>query len=97
MAAHGDGAKKVWGTEIAAPTGTGDRVLTEAQQAQWVRDYYLGWNTELRSITGPLIWMPLRDAGTDAAAREDNMGLIHRNRVPKPGYDAFRFIMALGV
>jgi hypothetical protein len=97
MAAHGDGAKKVWGTEVAAPTGTGDRVLTETQQAQWVRDYYIGWNTVLRSITGPLVWMPLRDAGSDPSAREDNMGLIHRDRTPKPAYNTYRFIMAAGV
>jgi hypothetical protein len=97
MASHGDGAKKVWGTEVAAPTGTGDDVLTEAQQAQWVRDYYIGWNTVLRSVTGPLIWMPLRDAGTDLNAREDNMGLIRRNRSLKPAYDTYRFVMAAGV
>jgi hypothetical protein len=97
MASHGDAAKKVWGTEVAAPTGTGDRVLTETQQAKWVRDYYIGWNTVLRPITGPLIWMPVRDAGTDLSAREDNMGLLHHNRTPKPAYDTFRFVMAAGV
>jgi hypothetical protein len=97
MASHNDGAKKVWGTEIGAPTGTGERVLTERQQAQWVYDYYIGWNTILAPITGPLIWMPLRDAGTDPTRRTDNMGLVHHDRTPKPAYNTFYFIMATGV
>jgi hypothetical protein len=97
MTARGDGAKKVWGTEIGAPSGTNERALTEARQAQWVRDYHLGWNTMLGGITGPLIWMPLRDAGTDLAAREHNMGLVRRDWSQKPSYLMYRFIMAVGV
>ena len=97
MTENGDGAKKVWGTEIGAPSGTDERALTEAEQAQWVRDYHLGWNTMLGAITGPLIWMPLRDAGTDLGARDQNMGLLRRDRSEKPSYVAYRMIMAAGV
>ena len=97
MTMYGDGAKKVWGTETAAPTGTSSQALTEAKQAEHLRDYYLGWNTQLRGITGPLIWMPLRDAGTDRAARDENMGLVHRDYSPKPSYTMFKLAMAAGV
>ena len=97
MALHNDGAKKVWGTEVAAPTGWSERALTEAQQARWVYDYYIGWNTILRPITGPLIWMPVRDAGHDLTVRTDNMGLLHHDGTPKPAYDTYRSIMATGV
>ncbi|MGZ4674989.1 MAG: beta-xylosidase [Acidimicrobiia bacterium] len=97
MAAHGDGAKKVWGTEMGAPTGTDEQTLTENQQAQWVHDYFIGWNTTLRDITGPLVWMPLRDAGTNIANRWDNMGLLYNNGFPKPAYLWFKAVMAQGV
>ena len=97
MAIYGDGAKQVWGTEISAPTGTSSQALTEAEQAEHVRDYYLGWNTQLRAITGPLIWMPLRDAGTNRAARDENLGLVRRDYSPKAGYTMFKLVMTAGV
>ena len=97
MVINGDGAKKVWGTEMGAPTGTDNGVLTEAQQAQWVYDYYFGWNTMFRSFTGPLVWMQLRDSGTNLAQKWQNLGLQHGNRQPKPAYGAFQQVMANGV
>ena len=93
MAAHGDGAKKVWGTEMGAPTGTQAKDLTEAGQAQAVRDYYQGWwNGRFRAFTGPLIWFRLRDEGTNPA--DQNFGLLRRDRSREavvrgvPGSDA---------
>ncbi len=97
MVANGDAAKKVWGTEMGAPTGTDPQALTEAQQTQWVHDYYLGWNTTFRAFTGPLVWFQLRDAGTNIADRWQNLGLEHVNRTPKPGYAAYQQVMAGGV
>ena len=97
MTANGDGDKKVWGTEMGAPTGTDSGVLTEAQQAQWVHDYYLGWNTTFRSFTGPLVWMELRDSGTNVGDKWQNLGLQHGDRRPKPAYAAFQAVMANGV
>lgn len=96
MARHGDGAKLIWGTEIGAATGTDPEALSEAEQAQWVRDYYLGWNTKLRGITGPLVWMPVRDTGTDRAAKWDNTGLLRHDHTPKPAYGAYRAVMRHG-
>src|SRR3954469_21869647 len=92
MAAHGDGAKKVWGTEMGAPTGTQAKDLTEAGQAQAVRDYFQGWwNGRFRAFTGPLIWFRLRDEGTNPA--DQNFGLQRRDRSPKPSFGTFQSIM----
>jgi hypothetical protein len=97
MQQHGDGAKKIWGTEVGAPTGSDSKALSDAKQAQWVHDYYLGWNTVYRSFTGPLVWMPVRDSGTNVGNRWENMGLLRRNYTPKPAYDAYRLLMVAGV
>lgn len=97
MTANGDGSKRVWGTEMGAATGTDSGVLTEAQQAQWVRDYYRGWNTTFRDITGPLIWMQLRNSGTNPAKKWENLGLQHRDRRVKPAYGVFQEVMRVGV
>jgi len=92
MAAHGDGAKKVWGTEMGAPTGTQAKDLTEAGQAQAVRDYFQGWwNGRFRAFTGPLIWFRLRDEGTNPA--DQNFGLLRRDRSEKPSFGVFRGLM----
>ena len=93
MAAHGDGAKKVWGTEMGAPTGTAPKDLTEAAQAQHVQAYYSGWwNGRFRAFTGPLIWFRLRDEGTNPA--DQNFGLQRRDRSPKPAFGAFQGLMS---
>jgi len=92
MVLNGDGAKKVWGTEMGAPTGTQAKDLTEAGQAQAVRDYFAGWwNGRFRAFTGPLIWFRLRDEGTNPA--DQNFGLLHYDRSEKPAFAVFRDLM----
>jgi hypothetical protein len=97
MSKHGDGAKKIWGTEVGAPTGSDSRALTESQQAQWVHDYYLGWDTAYRSFTGPLVWLSARDSGSDPANRWENMGLIRRDGTQKPSYAMYKFLTHVGI
>ncbi len=97
MVENGDANKKVWGTEMGAPTGADPQALTEAQQAQWVRDYFLGWNTTFRAFTGPMIWFRLRDAGSNLANRWENLGLERIDRTKKPAYSVFQQVMAGGV
>jgi hypothetical protein len=97
MVINGDSAKKVWGTEMGAPTGTASKALSEAQQAQWVRDYFTGWNTTFRSFTGPLVMFRLRDRSTNPAILSDNFGLLRLNRTPKPSYGAYQQVMGTGV
>ncbi|MGZ6954645.1 MAG: beta-xylosidase [Acidimicrobiia bacterium] len=100
MAANGDGSKTVWGTEMGAPTGTDTtepHVLTESQQAQWVHDYYYGWNTTFRSFTGPMIWMSIRDFSPDLSNKWDNLGLLRNDGSPKPAYGEFQRITRDGL
>ena len=70
---------------------------SEAKQAQWVSDYYLGWNTTFRAFTGPLVWFQVRDSGTNVADKWQNLGLLHRNRAAKPAYAMYQQVMASGV
>ncbi len=97
MTAAGDGNKKIWGTEMGGPTGTDAGTLSEAQQSQWVHDYYLGWNTTYGEFTGPLIWMEIRDRGTNIGDKWQNMGLLRHNGQAKPAYAAFQQVMRSGV
>jgi hypothetical protein len=99
MAQNGDAAKKVWGTEAGAPTGSdvgacssgpSGRSVTEATQSQFVADYFKGWYTDYASFTGPLFWFQIRDNGTNRHAVDDNLGLLHRDFSQKPAYRTFQ-------
>ena len=57
MVQNGDGAKKIWGTEAGAPTGSNvgpcgsiGTSVTEAQQAQFVADYFTGWHKDFGEL-----------------------------------------------
>jgi hypothetical protein len=84
MVDHGDGAKKVWGTESGAGTGTGPKSVTATRQAQLLHDYYAGWNGAYRSFTGPLLWFTVRDASSDTNNVTDNFGILRRDFRAKP-------------
>ncbi len=84
MVEHGDGAKKIWGTEAGAGTGTNAKAVTANRQAQILRDYVTEWNGGFRSFTGPLLWFSVRDAGTDPASVYDNFGVLRNDFRPKP-------------
>jgi len=102
MVQNGDGAKKIWGTESGAPTGSnvgpctsGPNVsVSEATQAQFVADYIKGWTEDFGKFTGPLIWFQIRDNGTNRAAWEDNLGLLRRDFSPKPAYHRMQQLLA---
>ena len=85
MVDNGDGAKQIWGTEVGAPT-RGTHAISEAQQAQWVRQYYDAWNGW--AFTGPLLWYSFRDKFTGSDI-EDAYGLVRTDRSPKPAFDQF--------
>ena len=104
MAMHGDGAKKIWGTEVGAPTG-GDLgpcpsnagvSVTEAQQAWWVHEYLYGWTVRFKAFTGPLIFFTIRDLGTNPWVRDHNFGLMRRNFSAKPSFQVFTALMRGG-
>jgi hypothetical protein len=98
MVRRGDGTKRIWGTESGAPTATntgpctsGPNVsVTEAQQAQWVSDYFKGWHQDWAAWTGPLIWFQIRDNSANRAYWQDNMGLLRHDYSEKPAYRTFR-------
>jgi polysaccharide biosynthesis protein PslG len=98
MAANGEAAKKIWATEIGAPTGAdvgtcagnNGSSMTEAGQALITAQYMQQWIKGWGSFTGPLILYMIRDAGTNPWVRDDNFGLVHRNFTAKPSYDVFR-------
>ena len=97
MAANGDGAKKIWGTESGTPTGANlgpcgsiGTSVTEAQQSQHVVDYFQGWHKDFAAITGPFIWYQIRDAGTDPNNWDHHLGLLRRDWSEKPSYRTFK-------
>jgi hypothetical protein len=91
MVDHGDAAKRIWGTEIGAPTGGGGGSVTEAVQAQIVAQAYQQWTAW--PFTGPLLWFTFEDAGFDPANRDDHYGLIDAAGREKPGFAAFRTVV----
>ena len=84
MVEHGDGNKKVWGTEAGAGTGTDSKAVAPLRQAQLLQEYYTGWNRDFRSFTGPLLWFSVRDSGTDPSNVYSNFGILRHNFRAKP-------------
>jgi hypothetical protein len=90
MADNGDGAKKIWGTEFATPTGA--RFMSpEAQRDIIVQGYraWLAW-----PFTGPLLVYSWRDAAVDPNDLEANFGLLYHDSTPKPALAAFDTIVS---
>ncbi len=105
MVRHGDGDRKVWGTEIGAPTGSdvgtcaaaNGSSLTEADQAGFAVDALRGWTQTFGSFTGPLLWFQIRDGGSDPANPDDHFGLLRSDRSAKPAYVSLSQFVATGV
>jgi hypothetical protein len=51
MTKRGDGGKKIWGTEMGAPTALGNSV---DYLAEYLTEAYKAWSRW--SYTGPLFW-----------------------------------------
>ena len=93
MRANGDGAKKIWGTEFGAPTGTNSQAVSESGQAAMVTT---GWGQWVAwPFTGPLFWYGLRDAGSDPANVENNYGIQRKDGSPKLALGEFTRVMRL--
>jgi hypothetical protein len=86
MVDHGDGDKKIWGTEMGAPTVSG---MTPEYVAEYVRQAFDAWRAW--SFTGPLFWYSYKDGWVDPNDREANFGLVRTDFSPKnPALDAFK-------
>jgi hypothetical protein len=90
MAARGDGAKQIWGTEWGTPTGSSAMSVGAATQASYVLSEYRQWATY--TFGGPLFVHEIRDESTDAATWSDNLGLERVNGAPKPALVALRSV-----
>jgi len=91
MVDHGDGAKRIWGTEFGFPTGASKRAVSDEEQADRLREGYDQWRRW--SFTGPLFWYSHRDR-TNNQASEDNFGLVTNDGRPKPALAALRAVTA---
>ncbi len=88
MAAHGDGAKKIWVTEYGAPTGNARQAVSAARQAQLILDG-LAVAYRLQFVDKVMIYS-LRDTGTNPADPEQNFGLITASGQKKPSFTALQ-------
>jgi polysaccharide biosynthesis protein PslG len=89
MTANGDSAKKIWMTEMGAPTKGSAGNVSEQRQAQMVTDSY----AEIKKFSwaGPLFWYQYKDKGTDPSTNsEDWFGLLHEDGSQKPAYTAYK-------
>ncbi len=107
MAAAGDEPKKVWITEIGAPTGGSGRAHTTAE----LNDYLYGEDFMTESAqsdiladavalyqnysawSGPFFWYSLRDTGTSSSTPENFFGLLRHDGSKKPAYHTFQSIL----
>jgi hypothetical protein len=80
MAAHGDGNKKVWATELTFPTGTSGDAVSEPTQGARLAEAVMAWRAW--SYTGPLFIYSVRDAGTNGD-RYNSSGIYRYNGSPK--------------
>lgn len=90
MEAHGDGAKKIWGTEMGAPTPYDG--MTVDYLAAYIREAYTAWGDW--SFTGPLIWYAYRDAGTNPSDIEHHFGVTYADLTTKePAHSAITEVL----
>ncbi len=75
MAAHGDGGKKIWMTEIGAPTSATPDGVTQQQQAQQILDVMAA--AAATGYSGPAFIYSIRDGNTaNRGDREANYGAL---------------------
>lgn len=80
MAAHGDGGKQVWATELTFPTGTSRDAVSETTQGARLAESVTAWRNW--NFTGPLFIYSLRDLGTNGD-RYNSSGIYRYNGSPK--------------
>lgn len=90
MEANGDGAKKIWATEMGAPTVEG---MTPEYLAEYLTEAYEVW--ESWPWTGPLLWYSYRDGWDSPGEYEANFGLVKADGTPKgPALTAYKQVVA---
>jgi|GEM_PF-992900 len=83
MTLNGDGAKKLWATEVGFPTNAGPQGISEALQAEYIQDSYDIWQSFSYS-GGPYLMYSFKDLGTDNSNPEHFFGIIRNDGTAKP-------------
>ncbi len=91
MAAHGDGAKQIWGTEIGWGTGTGSQAVSEAEQSAMAAQAVSAWDN--LPFTGNLFWYDWKDISADRSNVWDNMGVLRSDGSAKPALGTFTALL----
>lgn len=92
MAKYGDGAKRIWATEVGFGTGTDRASVTESTQAARILEVLRAWKRY--SFTGPVFLYSYRDLSATSGYVFDRMGLTRADGSPKPAYYALRSFVA---
>ncbi len=96
MQQRGDGAKKIWATEVGFPTGTvSGRSVDEATQATRVRQLMSAWFDW--SFHGPIFWFSMRDFSTNQSDYTSMYGLLRMDHTQKPAYAALAEVLSAPV
>jgi polysaccharide biosynthesis protein PslG len=97
MVARGDGAKRLWFTELGwsscAPGGTHIWCVTPEQQARYVADAFRIIRDRWDYVESVSVYN-LRNKGVNPDDRETQMGLLHEDFTPKPSWWTFRSVLA---
>lgn len=83
MEQHGDGAKRIWATEVGFGTGADGQSVSEATQAQRVGQLLAAWRQ--LPFAGVMLLYNYRDLGTTSSVW-DHMGLVRTNGRAKPAF-----------
>ncbi|SEO75290.1 hypothetical protein [Trujillonella endophytica] len=86
MVANGDGGKKIWATEVGAPTHLFG--VSEAEQADLAALEVATWNA--LPWAGNLYWYGLRDECSSAYVTQCRFGVVRWDGSLKPSYGALR-------
>jgi len=97
MVANGDGGKKIWLTELGAPTciaGASYPCVSEAEQANLATDEMALWKSY--SWAGGFYWYDARDdyGGTSTTDAESHFGAVRGDNSLKPVYNALQLAWA---
>ncbi len=91
MAAHGDGGKEIWATEIGWPTGTARDAVSESTQASMVSQSLTAWTKY--PYAGNLFWFNWRDESPNRGDLFKNMGVLRYDNSAKPALGVFRSML----
>ncbi|WP_413561121.1 cellulase family glycosylhydrolase [Bdellovibrio sp. HCB209] len=93
MVTYGDSAKKIWVTEIGAPTAGSGSAVTEAEQAEIMRQAVV--IARKLDYLGPVLWYSYMDKGYDANSGvadtpENHFGVVMANGKQKASYNMYK-------